>query len=276
VRDFRDYLDELDADPAELDRLESRLDVIYRLRKKYGGTVEAILAKQAELQKSLDTVESSESEIARLQAIRKGFTKQITGLCDRMNGLRTQGAASISAKVSEHLRDLGMQHATFFMDITRKTAFGPHGNDEIEFMISPNPGEPNKPLRKIASGGEMSRLMLAIKTVMATDISTVIFDEVDTGVSGRTAQQVAEKLMAVSRTRQILCITHLPQIAAMADTHFLIQKSSETGRTITRVNPLSPENIIHELARLTGGAQITSATLHAAQEMKAQASALKE
>jgi DNA repair protein RecN (Recombination protein N) len=148
-------------------------------------------------------------------------------------------------------------------------------------MISPNPGEPNKPLRKIASGGEMSRLMLAIKTVMATadKISTVIFDEVDTGVSGRTAQQVAEKLMAVSRTRQILCITHLPQIAAMADTHFLIQKLVQEGgntRTVTSVTPLSQDGAISELARLTGGAQITQATLDAAREMKAQADELKK
>ncbi|MCL1877450.1 MAG: DNA repair protein RecN, partial [Defluviitaleaceae bacterium] len=136
---------------------------------------------------------------------------------------------------------------------------------------SPNPGEPAKPLRKIASGGEMSRIMLAIKTIMTDRVPTVIFDEVDTGVSGRTAQQVAEKLAAVSRTRQILCITHLPQIAAMADTHFQIEKTERNNRTITSVTPLSHDGSIHELARLTGGATITSATIQAAGEMKTQA-----
>jgi len=169
---------------------------------------------------------------------------------------------------------LGMQNARFFVDITRKTAFAPDGNDQIEFMISPNPGEPTKPLRRIASGGEMSRVMLAIKTVMADSIPTVIFDEVDTGVSGRTAQQVAEKLKGVSQKRQILCITHLPQIAAMADTHFLIEKSTEVSdgleRTVTNVEALTKESAINELARLIGGAEITKVTLQAAKEMKKQ------
>ncbi|MCL2388266.1 MAG: DNA repair protein RecN [Defluviitaleaceae bacterium] len=276
-QDFRDYLDELDSNPHELERIENRLDTIYKLKKKYGGTVETILQKQDELKQNLDNLENSEVEIKRLQGIRKGITKEITALCDEMNTLRVAGAEHIASAITEVLADLGMQNAKFFMEITRKTSFGPDGNDQIEFMISPNPGEPFKPLRKIASGGEMSRLMLAIKTVMATAdrISTVIFDEVDTGVSGRTAQQVAEKLMAVSRTRQILCITHLPQIAAMADIHFLIEKSVHDGRTSTSVNALKQEEIINEIARLTGGAQITTATLESAKEMKYQANALK-
>ncbi|MCL1842375.1 MAG: DNA repair protein RecN [Defluviitaleaceae bacterium] len=277
AQDFRDYADELDADPHELDRIETRLDTIYRLKKKYGGTVESIIKKQKELSHNLDNLENSDAEIKRLQGIRRGIITEITTLCDKMNAIRTAAAGKISASVTEILRDLGMQSATFFMDIVRKTSFTPDGNDVIEFMISPNPGEPNKPLRRIASGGEMSRLMLAIKTITAAAdrISTVIFDEVDTGVSGRTAQQVAQKLMAVSRTRQILCITHLPQIAAMADTHFLIEKSTQDGRTKTSVQPLSADAIIHELSRLTAGATITNATLQAAREMKNQATALK-
>jgi len=274
--DFRDYSDELDSDPNELDRVEARLDLIYRMKKKFGGTVEAVLKKQEEFREKIDGAENSEAEIARLQTLRKGISKEIAGVCDKMNALRTECATRISSEITRILHDLGMQSAEFFIEITRITKFSKDGNDNIEFMISPNPGEPAKPLRKIASGGEMSRIMLAIKTIMTDKIGTVIFDEVDTGVSGRTAQQVAEKLMAVSRTRQILCITHLPQIAAMADTHFLIKKSvHENGRTVTAVNALSRSDTISELARLTGGAEITEATLNAAKEMKEQADGLK-
>lgn len=276
TRDFRNYADELDADPQELDKIETRLDTIYRLKKKYGGTVEAILAKQDELTKNLDGIENSEAEIARVTSKRKEIIREISAVCAKMNALRTTRASQISAEVTEILRDLGMQNAKFFIDITKKTSFTPDGNDETEFMFQPNPGEPAKPLRRIASGGEMSRIMLAIKTILTDRISTVIFDEVDTGISGRTAQQVAEKLMAVSRTRQILCITHLPQIAAMADTHFLIEKSVSNERTKTSVNPLATDATINELARLTAGAEITQATLQAAREMKSQADGLKK
>ncbi|MCL2577055.1 MAG: DNA repair protein RecN [Defluviitaleaceae bacterium] len=275
TRDFRAYMDELDADPQELDKVETRLDTIYRLKKKYGGTIETILKKQEELARNLDNIENSEAEIAQITAKRKEISKEITTVCAKMNALRTERTENISLQVTEILREMGMKNAKFFMEITKKTSFTPDGNDEIEFMIQPNPGEPAKPLRRIASGGEMSRIMLAIKTILTDKISTVIFDEVDTGISGRTAQQVAEKLLTVSRTRQILCITHLPQIAAMADTHFLIEKSVEKERTITTVNALSKDNAINELARLTGGAQITEATLQAAREMKTQADGLK-
>ncbi|MCL2840712.1 MAG: DNA repair protein RecN [Defluviitaleaceae bacterium] len=275
--ELRNYADELDTDPQVLESIESRLDVIYRLKKKYGQTIEAILNKQKELTQSLNNVENSEAEIKRLQSERRKITVEITTLCDKMNFVRAENATRLSAEITAILNDLGMQNARFNIAITRKTAFAPDGNDQVEFMISPNPGEPEKPLRKIASGGEMSRIMLAIKTVMADSVRTVIFDEVDTGVSGRTAQQVAEKLMNVSRQRQILCITHLPQIAAMADTHFLIEKTTDpaTERTATSVNPLSTEAAINELARLTGGAKITPATLQAAREMKEQANGLK-
>ncbi|MCL1846199.1 MAG: DNA repair protein RecN [Defluviitaleaceae bacterium] len=275
-RDFRDYEGELDADPHALDAMETRLDTIYRLKKKYGATVETILMKRDDLAQKLDSVENAEVEARKIRARRKEISAEITAVCATMNAIRTAHAARLSAEITEILRDLGMQHAELFIQIKQKTVFAADGNDEIEFMISPNPGEPAKPLRKIASGGEMSRIMLAIKTIMSDRVPTVIFDEVDTGVSGRTAQQVAEKLAAVSRTRQILCITHLPQIAAMADTHFLIEKAERTGRTITSVAPLCTDGTIRELARLTGGAAITSATLQSASEMKSQADALKK
>jgi len=277
VAELRDYVDELDADPNELEKIETRLDLIYRTKKKYGGDVDYVLKKQQELQQNLDNLENSDAEIARQKHVRRNLVTQITAVCDQMNALRSSAAAQISEGISEVLKDLGMKNARFFVSITRKTAFGPDGNDQVEFMISPNPGEPEKPLKRIASGGEMSRIMLAIKTILADadHMDTVIFDEVDTGVSGRTAQQVAEKLMGISRRRQILCITHLPQIAAMADTHFLIEKIVEGDRTVTRVFPLLNDAMTSELARLIGGAQITNATMAAAREMKAQANELK-
>ncbi|MCL2361584.1 MAG: DNA repair protein RecN [Defluviitaleaceae bacterium] len=272
-QELRDYQDELDADPAALDKIESRLDVIYRLKKKYGPTVEDVLKKQTQLAQSLENIENSDVEIKRLQGIVRGLSAEITKLCDAMHSLRAQWGQRISAQIQEVLRDLGMQSAQISIDITKKTAFGPDGNDQVEFLISPNPGEPLKSLKRIASGGEMSRVMLAIKTVLADAdrIGTVIFDEVDAGVSGRTAQQVAQKLHGISRNRQILCITHLPQIAAMAHTHFRIEKTTEGQRTVTSVTALEFEQMIAELARLIGGAEITSATYGAALEMKQQA-----
>jgi len=269
---LRNYQDELDGDPAALDKIESRLDVIYRIKKKYGPTVEEVLKKQAELTQNLDNLENSDLEIKRLQKIMRGLTAEITAVCDAMHELRTKLGQHISAQIQDVLRDLGMQNAQIAIDVTRKTAFGPDGNDQVEFQISPNPGEPLKSLKRIASGGEMSRVMLAIKTVLADAdrIGTVIFDEVDAGVSGRTAQQVAQKLRVISRSRQILCITHLPQIAAMANTHFRIEKKTEGQRTVTSVTPLEFEQMIAELARLIGGAEITAATYGAAMEMKQQ------
>ena len=272
-QELRQYQSELDADPEALDQIEARLDIIYRLKKKYGPTVEDILKKQAQLSQNLENIENSGEEIKRLQKIIRGLTADITAICDAMHSLRTTWGQRISEQIILILRDLGMQNARIAIDVTKKTAFGPDGNDQVEFQISPNPGEPLKPLKRIASGGEMSRVMLAIKTVLADAdrIGTVIFDEVDTGVSGRTAQQVAEKLKGISRGRQILCITHLPQIAAMADTHFRIEKTTEGQRTVTSVTALEFEQMIAELARLIGGAEITSATYGAAMEMKQQA-----
>jgi DNA repair protein RecN (Recombination protein N) len=158
TRDFRAYMDELDADPHELDKAETRLDTIYRLKKKYGGTVEAVLKKQNELAQNLNNIENSEEEIRRVTAKRKEITKEITAVCGKMNALRTERAENISSRVTEILREIGMQNAEFFMELSKKTSFTPDGNDEIEFMILPNPGEPAKPLRRIASGGLCWRL----------------------------------------------------------------------------------------------------------------------
>jgi len=248
------------------------------MKKKYGPTVVDVLAHYDKISKNLEDLENSEGRIQKLQAKRRALIGEITRVCSAMHKLRVEKGELIAEKICEVLRDLGMQKAQFSISVTSKTAFGPEGNDQVEFMISPNPGEAMKPLKRIASGGEMSRVMLAVKTVLA-DLDrtpTLIFDEVDAGVSGRTAQQVAEKLMMISRIRQILCITHLPQIAAMADTHFLIEKGQDGERTITTVHAQGEEEIIQELARLIGGAKITESTTQAAGEMKVLADQLKE
>ena len=275
------YREKLDCEPGELERVETRLDFLYHIKKKYGKTVEDVLAKKAALEIQLEKLENSETEVRNLKKRLKELTEQIVGICEKMNTKRQEAASYISGEVTKILHEIGMENASFEVEITQKKAFGPDGNSEAEFKISPNPGEPLKQLRRIASGGEMSRVMLAVKTVMAEvdKVATVIFDEVDAGISGRTAQKVAEKLAAISKHRQILCITHLPQIAAMADIHFQIEKSTlETGdevRTVTTVNELPPSEAVSELARLIGGRSITESTMKAAREMKVEAKKIK-
>ena len=278
VSELRHYSEGLDADPNELERVENRLDTLYRLKKKYGATVEAILKHRDELSQKMESLLNSAEEIKKLKIKKRELTNEITGVCGVMAALRKKHAETAQESIQEVLRDLGMADARFEIALAAKTVFGPEGNDRAEFLIAPNPGEPMKPLNRIASGGEMSRVMLAIKSVLAEAdrIGCVIFDEVDAGVSGRTAQMVSEKLMGIGRSRQILCITHLPQIAAMADSHFLIEKNTLNERTITSVKALDNKAIISELARLIGGAEITEATLNAAGEMKQQADELKK
>ena len=272
-----EYKEKLDCDPGELEIVEARMDFLYHIKKKYGKTIRDVLNKKEEIERQLDALENSDEEIKKLTKQIREFTAEITTICDLMHEKRELAAKYISQEVGKILHEVGMENAEFAIEISRKKSFGPDGNNEAQFLISANPGEPLKPLRRIASGGEMSRVMLAIKTVMAEvdKVSTVIFDEVDAGISGRTAQKVAEKLAAVSRHRQILCITHLPQIAAMADTHFRIEKSSNEQRTVTTVTALTEEKSVNELARLIGGRSITDYTIEAAKEMKAQACILK-
>ena len=288
VEELADYSHALDADPQALERLESRLDTIYRLKKKYGGTVEDILVHLEKITAQVEKYTDIEDEIARLTAKRRESMQAIAAKCNEITAVRRRQAKMIQGRIVEVLRDLGMKNVQFAISMEKQAAFSTNGNDRLEFMISPNLGEPLKPLSQIASGGEMSRVMLALKTVMADvdRIGTLIFDEIDAGVSGRTAQQVAEKLLQISGTgpsgtsnHQILCITHLPQIAAMADQHFLISKSivrEEHGEaTITSVKELCHDGAIQELARLIGGAQITEATIRAAEELKDMADSMK-
>ena len=270
VEELVDYDRSLDADPRTLERLESRLDTIYRLKKKYGGSVEDVLAHLDKVTEQFNKYNDSEAEIAALTAKRREAIQVIAAKCNEMTVIRRRQAEMIQGRIEEALGELGMKNVQFEISFEKQAAFSANGNDKIEFMISPNFGESLKPLAQIASGGEMSRVMLALKTVMADvdGIASLIFDEIDTGVSGRTAQMVAEKLVQIGKGHQILCITHLPQIAAMADCHFLIFKTvSETG-TLTSVKKLLREGEILELARLIGGAEITEATIRAAEEMK--------
>jgi len=277
LHDFRRYCDRLESDPDELDEIETRLDVIYRLKRKYGATVAEVLAHCEQTKRKLSDLQNSDAELARLAAERAVHEKEIARLAMQMSALRKAAAQKIERQIEAVLRDLGMKSAAFAIGITRRDGLTPGGFDKVEFLIAPNAGEPMKGLSQIASGGEMSRVMLALKTALADcdQIETFIFDEIDVGVSGRTAQQVAEKLAVISRAHQILCVTHLPQIAAMGDVHFLIEKQADGGRTTTAVVQLTREQSVDELARLMSGAQITSVSRSAAEEMKALADAKK-
>ena len=266
--ELRDRADELSYSGEELEQIESRLDVIHRLRRKYGGDVGAILDYLERARQELDEIEFASDRIAQL-------TKQLQGL-DRaaeqaglaLRETRLQAAKELERRLAGELAALDMPRAQFVCQFESQP-MGESGMDLVRFLMTANVGEALKPMSKVASGGELARIMLAIKNVLAEQdaVGTLIFDEVDAGVSGRAAQKVAEKLRAVSRGKQVLCVTHLPQIAAAADHHLLIAKSERGGRTYTRVTPLDREGRKREIARIIGGAEITETTLKSAEEM---------
>jgi len=275
-RDIYAYSESLNSgdntsdEPSNIDKIEHKLDQIHMLKKKYGGSISAVLERLDSVKTEISELRGAEERLEELAQEKRVLAREISELCAELSAIRKEYAVTIKNGVNSALADLGMQDAIFDIEVTRSAAFGTNGFDNVEFMISTNKGEPLKPLAKIASGGEMSRVMLALKTVLADtdDIETFVFDEIDAGISGRTAQMVSEKLSHLARRRQILCITHLPQIAALADTHFLIEKHSDSNTTRTTVSSLDDEACVYELARLTGGAKITDATLTAAREMK--------
>ncbi|MDR1704128.1 MAG: DNA repair protein RecN [Clostridiales bacterium] len=277
IREFRKFAENLPQDAGELDDVEERLDALYRLKRKYGKTIPGIIAMCAETKEKLRLLQNSGEELERLNELAGFKRSEALAVCGRITDLRTAAAKKIQSEIEGALKDLGMKNARFEAGITEKDDFNADGLDRVEFMISPNPGEPMKPLARIASGGEMSRIMLALKSALADydDIETFIFDEIDTGVSGRAAQMVAEKMARLGGSHQILCVTHLPQIAAMGDCNFLIEKHTAGGTTLTGVTALDRPGVIRELARLTGGAEITEATLKAADEMKGLADEVK-
>ncbi|MBQ7266048.1 MAG: DNA repair protein RecN [Firmicutes bacterium] len=265
----RSYLDELDYDEGDIDTIEQRLDTINKLKRKYGSTIEDILAFLNDITSRLEEIENSEVIVEKLNKEKKELLSQINKVCESITSVRAKTAEDISQKTVAALRDMGMENALFSVNISEKP-FDRTGKDKVEFMISANKGEDLKPLSKIASGGEMSRVMLALKNVLADadDINTFIFDEIDTGISGRTAQKVAEKMSDISKEKQILCITHLPQIAAMADHNYIIKKTTEGEKTFTDVTLAQGDKVFEEIARLIGGSKITASTMEAAKEMK--------
>ena len=248
----------------ELERVESRLDLLYRLRKKYGADCAQILSYLESARQELDATD----RIAQLQEKLRQATKAAEACAIALRTARQAAAARLETQLCEELRQLDMPGIQFVCQF-ESAELGPTGMDQVRFLMSANAGEALKPMSKVASGGELARIMLAMKQVLAEqdEIATLIFDEVDAGVSGRAAQKVAEKLLSVSRGKQVLCVTHLPQIAAMADVHYQISKAQKDGRTYTHLTPLDHEGRIQELARLIGGARITQTTRKSAEEM---------
>ena len=265
---LRDRLYQLSYSADELEQIEDRLDTIYRLRRKYGATCEDILAFLASAQKELDEIEFAGDRVEQLKGKLQKAEKAAWDAALRLREARKEAAAGLTARILEELSQLDMKKVQFSCEFT-ETELSPVGADAMAFYMSANLGEALKPLNKVASGGELARIMLALKNVLAEKdhVPTLIFDEVDTGVSGRAAQRVAEKLHQVSLSKQVLCVTHLPQIAALADTHLLIAKGERDGRTFTTVEPLDLEGRKAELARIIGGANITETTLKSAEEM---------
>lgn len=272
VQDVAEELRDRRADFAysgeELESIESRLDVIHRLRRKYGVSCQDILDYLAKAQKELDEIAFADDEIARLKTKLQSAEQAAWEAAFALRKARQAGAERLAARILEELRQLDMPRVQFQCQFAQ-TELSPLGADSVAFYMSANVGEALKPMNKVASGGELARIMLALKNVLAQQdrVATLIFDEVDTGVSGRAAQKVAEKLRSVARNKQVLCVTHLPQIAALADTHLLIAKGEREGRTYTTVTPLDREGRKLELARIIGGASITETTLRSAEEM---------
>ena len=252
----------------ELERIEERLDIIHRLRRKYGATCEDILAYLDRAKAELDEIEFADEKMEQLRKKEKAALREAKDAAMALRESRKQAAAGLAERVLKELADLDMKKVQFSCEFT-ETELSPLGADAVAFYMSANLGEALKPLNKVASGGELARIMLALKNVLAErdHVPTLIFDEVDTGVSGRAAQHVAEKLKSVSKSKQVLCVTHLPQLAALADTHLLIAKAEHDGRTFTTVTPLDFEGRKRELARIIGGSIITETTLQSAAEM---------
>ncbi len=268
AEELRDSRDELSFCTDELETIEARLDVIHKLRRKYGATCADILAYLEKAKEELDEIEFADDHLERLKGKLKKAEKEAWDSAFVLRNQRQGAAIQLSERILTELSQLDMPRVQFSCEFTQ-TELTANGADTVAFYMSANAGEALKPMSKVASGGELARIMLAMKNVLAEkdQVSTLIFDEVDTGVSGRAAQRVAEKLKSVAQHKQVLCVTHLPQLAALADTHLLIAKSERQGRTYTTVTPLDLEGRKRELARIIGGATITETTLKSAEEM---------
>ena len=263
---------ELDVSPGELDRVESRMDLLYRLKKKYGATVEDMLDYQARCEAELAQIEDAGDTLARLEQELARAETDARQAAQALSDARKAAADRLTAQILTELQQLDMGKIRFAVNFAEKP-LDSDGMDTVRFLMSANVGEELRPIHKIASGGELARIMLAMKNVLSEQdhVGTMVFDEVDTGVSGRAAQKVAEKMARISRRKQVLCVTHLPQLAAMADTHFSVEKGERGGRTYTEVRRLDREQRRRELARLTGGSHVSQTMLDGAEELLAQA-----
>lgn len=277
--ELRDYGESVEFSPARLDQLQSRMDVIYRLCKKYGATLGDVLAHQEKVERELSEIENYDEDIAALEKEIAALEKELGKKAAALTELRRAAAKDLSSAIEEQLFALGMPKAQLAIRVEPAADYGPRGRDEVAMFFSANPGEAEKPLQRVASGGELSRIALAIKTVASSRDSSVpsmVFDEIDTGIGGRTAQMVAERIALVAQYKQVLCITHLPQIACMADAHLYISKRTEEGTTATQIRPLSERERISEIARMASGADMTTASLDNAREMVSHAKMKKD
>lgn len=290
VHTLRQYRDELQFDPERLNQIEQRLDQIQTLKRKYGNRVDDILEFAASISDELDEVHHRDSRIEQIRERLEETERDLVVEAKELSKLRRQTADRLTRNVEKILEDLHMEKTAFHVQLRtvpdengvdvdgERLKVSAKGLDDVEFQMAPNQGEPLRPLSKIASGGELSRIMLAFRSLMADteNIDTMIFDEIDTGVSGRAAQAIAEKLAMIAKNRQVLCITHLPQVACMAEAHYLIEKRFEKGETQTGVDRLNDDHRIHELARMLGGVEVTSVTTHHAREMLQMADDVKK
>ena len=270
-RSLVEYQDSLEFEPGELDQVEQRLNQYNRLKDKYGNTVEEILAYKQNKETELEKLADYENYIQGLLQEKEVYEKQLLSLCQTLSAFRKKYAEQLQVELKQALLDLNFLSVELEIKVNPKPELlSQDGYDEVDFYISLNPGEPMRSISKVASGGELSRIMLALKAVMADKekIMTLIFDEIDAGISGKTAWKVSEKMAVLGKEHQLVCITHLPQIAAMADAHFLIEKNADTGRSVTNIREIKDDTILYELARLLGSAVVTDAVLANAKELK--------
>ena len=278
-RSLVDYQDSLEFEPGEFDLVERRLNLYNHLKDKYGNTVEEIFEYKEEKEARLQQLADYENYISNLENEKRKKYEQVIGFCKELSDCRKENAVQLQDKLKNALMDLNFLSVELEIPVTPdEQAVSNDGYDDVDFIISLNPGEPMKSISKVASGGELSRIMLALKSVMADkeDIGTLIFDEIDAGISGKTAWKVSEKMAVLGKEHQLICITHLPQIAAMADAHFMIEKSAKEGRSVTEIFELKEQQILEEIARLLSGTEVTEAVIGNAKELKDLATKTKQ
>ena len=270
-RSLVDYQESLEFEPSEFDQVERRLNQYNHLKDKYGNSVKEIMEYKEEKEERLNQLIDYENYISKLEAEKQKKYKELLNVCEKLSDSRKENGAVLQKKLKTALQELNFLSVELEISVTPdETAVTSDGYDDVDFRISLNPGEPMKSISKVASGGELSRIMLALKSVMADkeEISTLIFDEIDAGISGKTAWKVSEKMAVLGKEHQLICITHLPQIAAMADTHFMIEKSAKEGRSVTEIFELKEEKALEEIARLLSGTEVTKTVINNARELK--------